>query len=205
MKKFRNRKINRNPLKLLRIFCEGDKGEVAYLNSIFYNNQNLKKFYAPKIIKPTHNDPKGIVDDLVSEIEIQTNQNKVVRNDIIAWVVFDRDTHSNIPEAYNKASDNNINIAFTNICFEYWILLHIQYCRKSFHNCEEVIKHIKKVDSEFEKNIDYYAKYADKIPHAIKNGKKLEEAIKNDSFDKKPIDINPYTSLHKLVEFLINE
>jgi hypothetical protein len=46
------------------------------------------------------------------------------------WAVFDKDGHPNHEEAFNLASTDiagkKVNIAFTSIAFEYWILLHFE-------------------------------------------------------------------------------
>ncbi len=42
------------------------------------------------------------------------------------WCFFDHDEHPFIPEAINQAEDNEIHLAFSNPCFELWLLLHFQ-------------------------------------------------------------------------------
>jgi hypothetical protein len=42
------------------------------------------------------------------------------------WCVFDCDEHPRIPEAMQHARDNGIHVAFSNPCFELWLLLHFQ-------------------------------------------------------------------------------
>ena len=42
------------------------------------------------------------------------------------WCVFDRDEHPQIEEAKALAAENGVLIAFSNPCFELWLLLHYQ-------------------------------------------------------------------------------
>lgn len=42
------------------------------------------------------------------------------------WVVFDRDQHPRIPEAIQKCNGSGVGIAFSNPCFELWLILHYQ-------------------------------------------------------------------------------
>lgn len=53
-----------------------------------------------------------------------------------AWAVFDRDNHPSHPEAFELAEpdENNlrVNIAFSSIAFEEWILMHFERSSKAF-------------------------------------------------------------------------
>lgn len=40
------------------------------------------------------------------------------------WCVFDRDDHADINSAINEARQGGIHVAFSNPCFELWLLLH---------------------------------------------------------------------------------
>lgn len=203
MKKNRKERIRRSPKKLLRIYCEGEKGEVFYFKNIFNSNLELKEKYAAEIIKPSHNDPEGIVRDLIDEIKKLKKIDKVPEKEITAWAVFDHDTHKNIAQAFSLARESRVRIGYTNISFEFWILLHYEKTRKQFQTCDEVLSYIKKNhDSNFAKNENYYLKVKDKTDDAIENGKWLEREVKKDTAEDKIINANPYTTLHTLVEFL---
>jgi hypothetical protein len=41
------------------------------------------------------------------------------------WAVFDRDEHPNVDAALKLANDKNIDVAYSNPCFEVWPLLHL--------------------------------------------------------------------------------
>ncbi|MGB8842456.1 MAG: RloB family protein [Aliidongia sp.] len=40
------------------------------------------------------------------------------------WAVFDRDEHLKVNEAIQKCYSNSVGIAFSNPCFELWLILH---------------------------------------------------------------------------------
>lgn len=42
------------------------------------------------------------------------------------WCVFDQDEHANVCEAFELAERNDLKVAFSNPCFELWLLLHYQ-------------------------------------------------------------------------------
>ena len=42
------------------------------------------------------------------------------------WVLFDRDNNKDFDEAITLAKNNDIRVAWSNSCFEYWLLLHFK-------------------------------------------------------------------------------
>lgn len=42
------------------------------------------------------------------------------------WAVFDRDEHPNVQEAISRCNDANVGVAFSDPCFELWLILHFQ-------------------------------------------------------------------------------
>ena len=40
------------------------------------------------------------------------------------WVVFDRDAHPSFVQAINEAETQGISVAYSNPCFELWVVLH---------------------------------------------------------------------------------
>lgn len=43
-----------------------------------------------------------------------------------AWAVFDKDRHPKQEDAFSYAKDADVNIAFSSLCFEEWILCHFE-------------------------------------------------------------------------------
>ena len=42
------------------------------------------------------------------------------------WAVFDRDTHSHFDAAVRECGEKNIQVAYSNPCFELWLVLHYE-------------------------------------------------------------------------------
>jgi len=106
-----------------------------------------------------------------------------------------------------KYIDNNIKVAFSNICFEFWILLHYERSTKPFQNCNEVIQYIRQnYNEDYLKKNDHHEKLRDKIESAITHNKWLinthwQFELQNGV----PIyNINPYIDVYKLVNLLLN-
>jgi len=43
-----------------------------------------------------------------------------------AWAVFDRDVHPGFEQAINEAAAGGISTAYSNPCFELWLVLHLR-------------------------------------------------------------------------------
>lgn len=121
------------------------------------------------------------------------------------WVVFDKDKHTNIAQAYSLAETENIKIAISIICFEFWVLLHYGFTTKPFNNCDDLINHIKKnYFSEYEKCANCFDELKDKIYDAIKYAKQVEKSVKHElDSGKKVYKLSAYTNVHHLVQKLI--
>lgn len=78
------------------------------------------------------------------------------------WCVFDNDERniqgltqglgkSSLEQAFKEAGNNNINIAYSNRCFEYFLLQHFELNIKAFDECEckdKVLKYKCKTDNQ---------------------------------------------------------
>ena len=197
----RNRKNRKRKENILFEFEGKNKTEEIY----FKNFQKRENPYIIKFAYGQDTDPVSMIKTLISYMEkediSQENGDKI-------YCVFDADIDSNkqrgINEAIKLASENGIEIIISIPCFELWYRLHYSYTSKVYLSNKEIINDLKKYIPAYEKNIDIYEIIKDKTNKAIENSKKLEkEQIKNGS---KIININcnPYTSVYKPVEYIIN-
>jgi hypothetical protein len=106
------------------IVCEGAKTEQEYFHG-------LRKALGNKVIlefDARHSDPKSIVEVAAAA---KRNAARAARQDPNEefdqiWCVFDRDTHPLVQEALCQAEANSLPVAFSDPCFELWLLLHFQ-------------------------------------------------------------------------------
>lgn len=120
-----SRKIKAKPV--LFIACEGTSTERDYFNSWAQSPEAKDNFSAINVYpvnKKANNktNPHQLVD-----LAVDSLQNGLAT---VAWAVFDRDGHTMMPETFNKALKNNVNIGFSARSFENWVLLH--YEKSSF-------------------------------------------------------------------------
>lgn len=196
MSAFTRKQNTRKPRKVIRIYTEGEKTEPNYLGSIKnelrineidikINGRGDHTLHLVEWVKEKKDEDK-------EDVDFETEW----------WIVFDKDEHKDFNKAINLAQKNNINIAYSNECFELWFILHFEYLQTSLGRDKFKPKLTKLLGKKYEKNSsDIYELIKIKEKIAICNAKKLEK-FHNDqkiiSFEKR----DPSTTVYKLVERL---
>jgi len=148
---------------------------------------------------------------VIEEAIKRQKQNEISQKDgDQIWCVFDIDDfYKNNPKEFEKslkkAEAKNIKIAYSNQCFELWLMLHFEQIstaisRKDYE--KKLQTFFKKIGINYQKNSsDIFNKILPRQQDAIKRSKKLFK-------ENKPQN-NPSTSIFLLVEelnkFLANE
>ncbi len=208
----RDRKKKGKPVKpTLHIFCEGEKTEPYYLKSYISEFHSSTRQLATILVEKTDkNTPVSLVEEAIAH----QNRNGLKIDEY--WVVYDREainkySHALHQQARQKADANGINIALSNVCFEHWLLLHLEDHRRGYSNCSELLKQSNfKSLLESECGIKNYDKglpiLFDKIKHGINDAKDRAEVIckgakKTAEVGKDaPHYLNPYTDVYKLLD-----
>lgn len=143
-------------------------------------------------------DPKKILSEAIRLRRI--HQQNVKCKNIETWIVIDKD-HFDIDNVVREAKQQNILVAYSNICFEVWYALHFQYstAQNNAKDWEKICKKHLQIPS-YSKTDNYNNKLHPKTKQAILNAKKLENFHKATN---KPSLKNPYTSVYQLVERLV--
>ncbi len=175
----------RQPYDSVLIVCEGSKMEINYFNGLI-NHLKLSTVNIQMLdIKQTTPDSlfreaKGLYQDAKRK---GNSYDKV-------YCIFDKDRHAK----YQETKDNieqakNFYVAFSEPCFEYWLLLHYENTTKPFTCFDELKKDkmFKKHFPDYQKNQDVFTNLQDKIPTACQNAEN-----------------NPHTNIHKLIKYLQN-
>ena len=115
------------------------------------------------------------------------------------WCVFDIDEHPNVPEACDCASDNQINCAISNPCFEIWLLLHYREPPGASHR-DKIVEMLREFDPDYEKHVDFK-----KSPPGYDAAVKRAGRLRNQAIATKTLlrEQNPSTSVHDLTELII--
>ena len=189
------RKNNRKSINTIWIFCEG-MTEKNYFQK-FRVKQRIQ--FKIKVITSENHDALGLINH---SINFKQNCRRDFLEGDKIYCVFDRDnnTEQQLQQAVKKAKEKDIEIIFSNPCFEYWILCHFGYFFQSFE-CQELLLKVKDCLKSYKKNDkDIYSKIEDKTKHAIENAKKV-----NNKYVQKKIGIvsresNPSTRVGCLIE-----
>jgi hypothetical protein len=193
----------RSVKKFIYIFCEDEKSAKYYFNS-FNSDEEFRRNYKNILRVQVYNPSNSPIKLVEKAIKFRSEDKNREKGDEY-WVVFDKDKHTNIPKAYALAQRENINIAISIICFEFWVLLHYAHTTKPFNKCDDLIRYIKKNHfAKYEKCANCFDELRDKIGNAVKHAKKVEKSVKNElDRGKKVYELSAYTNVHHIVSKLI--
>lgn len=186
------------------ILCEGES-EQNYFKGLISQDIHKRKFQAidVNIFKPKDHSPVG----LVNEGKRRLKQAKKEGNPYdFVWVIFDKDGHAKIPDAFElaRSSKPEIKIAFTTPCFEFFVLLHFEKTTKPFKKCDEVVSQVqKKWFNDYKKATNTFEQLLDKKEVGIANSKWVVERAKDDLINGTKIyELSAYSNVHELIEYL---
>ncbi|NML13237.1 RloB domain-containing protein [Sphingobium sp. AR-3-1] len=202
------------PEKTMKIFCEGEKTEPNYINSYLDHIGSTNQQSVVRVEKTRKNTPVQLV-----EAAINAKNNPATLPDDIFWVVYDRENVAKYTDALHAkarkmADQKGINIALSNVCFEYWILLHLVDTQAPYSDFKD-LKKTSALNAEFKKlDCDNYEKSSatifDIVKHGLDNARtravRLNAAGKQNAQHGRDQDhqINPYMGMVDLLDDIDN-
>ena len=195
---------------VIRVYCEGAKTEPLYISGFIDSLPDTRRRFVVAIEPTKKNTPVQLVDEAVS----YKKSKKYVPGDLL-WVVYDREgaaKYSNElhAKAYDKAQKNGINVALSNVCFEYWLILHIVDTSAPATSYDEFCKStdFKRLFKDFA-GFDYDkagAKVFGSLSSGVALARQRAERINAVSLEsappsrKLPFHLNPYSNVYELLE-----
>lgn len=184
------------------IFCEG-LTEEYYLNGLIEDIEGINYSYDVILVDSKYNDALNLVNEALKK----QNEHNYEYDQF--WVVFDKNGYTKHSEAFHLAGSSSpkINIGFSSISFEHWVLLHFEKNNTAFPKANDVITHLIKSNyyPGYEKGDGkLYEKLKAHTDTAIENSSWLKCAMK--SYLKKGdklFQLNPYTTFDQLVCILL--
>ncbi|MDP5200938.1 RloB family protein [Flavobacterium sp. DG2-3] len=192
-----NFKIRNFNSKVL-ILCEG-LTEKNYFNA-FKEDLGLPKTIAVNIFQSNKVDCKGVVEEAIKKAKRDGFEE--------IFVVFDHDNQAKRDEAFKLASDKNIKVVFSSICFELWYLFHYKNSTKAFASEAELERELKKcagMENYEKNNFKHYSILKDKITIAKSNTEKSRLTVVQNNEDIEIFNLNPFTNVDELVVYLENQ
>lgn len=209
------KKNEKRPLNTsIYIVCEGTNTEPIYFKAIAEQEDVVKEYRVT--VYPSEEDQRkaskkegeSIKTDAVNLVKIAKREREI-HNYSEVWVVFDKDGYTKHKEAFLYAKRHDVNLAFSSIAFEHWILLHYEQNRTAFPKSQNVIDYLEHAGyyTGYSKKADIsiYARLKDLTKTAIENAAWLRmEMAKNLADSENRIyELNPYTTVDKLVMDLL--
>lgn len=183
----------RQPKPTILIVTEGKKTEPQYFRGFANTCKN------PRVtieVIPCGGVPLTVVEKAKELMKAAQNRAKKQSDENLAydevWCVFDRDDHPHVSGSLQMARDNQIEVAFSNPCFELWLLLHFQD-QPGMQDRNDIQRLLKNHLPNLDKNIqfeDFHQGYAD----ALRRAKQLDAEAERDG---EP-DRNPTTGVWRL-------
>jgi hypothetical protein len=191
------------------IVCEGAKTEPNYFRSL----KNALRLGGLVDVQVEGEDcgsaPISVVD---YAIKLRNERKKDQKRGLAdldfdeVWCVIDVEApqcHQSLNDAYNKAKANNIEVALSNPCFEFWYILHFEKTSKMYYANKEVLDHLKKHIKKYEKgNKGNFELVRSRTKTAVDYAKSV---IKEKHFGEDLRKCAPSTHVYKVVEMLVEQ
>ena len=196
----------RKPSLSIFIACEGSNTEPLYFEKLKEIMEDDDIYPYAITIYPDKEFDENPKTDAIGLVNVAIERKDEFDE---VWVVFDKDGYTKHKEAFELAKENNVNIAFSSISFETWVLLHFERCYESFAKSANII------DEKFHNNNTYLHDYAksgdynlypiieDKTKTAFSNSSWLRNSLNFINPGYTIYDANPYTDVDFLVKKLI--
>lgn len=203
MAMYRGKKQYREVHPKIYIWSHTQKAEIEYF-------QDFKNHLRSTLLMPKK-DICWTPQELLIKVIHWKNKNINKKDRDQVWCIFDvddfyKDSRKELIKAVENARKNNIKIAYTNECFELWILLHFLKPTSAISRGKDIEK---KIQNEFKKHKLGKFKKNQKVfdillqfqSVAVKNAKSILHKYNNINWDEKLSEKgNPSTSVHFLVD-----
>ena len=195
------------------IVCEGTNTEPIYFEAIREQPDVFDK-YAITVYpseedqrKASKKEGESIKTDAMNLVKLAKQE---INNYDEVWAVFDKDGYTKHEEAFLYAKRHGVNLAFSSIAFEHWILLHYEQNRTAFPKSQNVIDYLEQAGyfTGYSKKADIsiYPIIKNLTQTAIENAAwlRMEMAKNIAAGDDKIYELNPYTTVDELVMKLLD-
>ena len=188
---------------VMLVVCEGEATEPRYFNAI---TKHLR-LAAVTVRGARGSAPMTVVQDAV---EAKTRREEEARESpSIApydqvWCVFDVDQHPKMKDALAFAEKHQINVALSNPCFEFWILLHFERFATTNQSRKQIRRELNRHIPEYCKSTDYSSLLLPRLDSAVTNSAHIWMAQwgSRNPTASNASENNPSTLVHKLIACL---
>ena len=194
----------RRPREFILVVCEGAETERIYFESlrtaIGLNKADVEVVGAGA----------GVISVVALAIQLRQERetaaeesNRLAPFDEV-WCVVDTERRNDNPSwerGVDRIRATSLKLAWSNPCFEFWLLLHFELNGRVFDGYAALRPVLRRYIRRYEKSLNCFEQLAPRVPTAIQNSKQIHRAQWQDT--PRPIDCNPATTVHELVERLM--
>lgn len=189
----------RTESKRYLVLCEGE-GEEWYAHALVRMLPRVsRRGFTIEILRK--GDPNVLLKEARRRVS-KAKKDKLPFDEV--WLFFDHDNREGMEKVFVQIAKENWRFAFSNICFEVWLLLHFvdspPKCLKPKEAVEKLQEHWKKLDRKgYSKNCNHFDALGDeRRAEACARARKLRKNCKDNS----PWQCNPWTNVDKLVAWV---
>lgn len=150
--KLTRRENLRQPKRKFVIYCEGKNTEPEYIKS-------LKRILNGAIIDVEIVGGAGVPTTIsrtaisaLAEIRRTSRRSRQSFGNLDeVWAMFDEDEHPNVPQAISQCNSAGVGVAYSNPCFELWLILHRQEYDKACDR-HQVQRHLEGICPGYDRN-----------------------------------------------------
>ncbi len=181
--------------RVIRVLMEGRVTEPTYLRELCGQQVRLE-------FGKTGGKPADLIRSAKKDLHVNRRSHKDDRFDEI-WCVFDHDEHANLQQAIQEASDAGIHVAFSNPCFELWLVWHTEDWSKHVGR-EEIQRKCRELGITHGKHLskDAIPKLKAGVNRAKRQARRLDRAREQDGTE---YGANPHSDVWRLVELLMRD
>src|SRR4051794_16354484 len=193
------RRPTRRPRECILVVCEGEETEPNYLEGL---RKSISLSTLDVQIVGEGAEIVGVVAEAVrlkEEREAEAKESLRLAPFDEVWCVVDTERRNDNPSwerGVDRAAALGLHLAWSNPCFEFWLLLHFERIGRSFDGFAVLRPFLSKHIPHYAKSMDCFEKLAPRAPTAIDNSKQIHRAQGQDT--QRAIECTPATTVHEL-------
>ena len=194
----RERGGRRPPAPTILVVCEDKKSSSNYFKAL------LRERHLTSVqVDGAGGEPKHVVERAIELNKPNSSSPRTWAPFDMVWCVFDVEApqpHDRLNDALQQAKDRKIEVALSNPCFEYWLLLHFKRHGSMLQSNKQAREALREQMPDYDKGKKDFDEVVKRLDEAMNNAVSLN---KSQWKNAKPTECNPCTDIHKLVQVLL--
>jgi len=197
----KRRRGERELPKRFLIVCEDEKSAVNYFNALI-KHFGISATSVKVADSGGNTQPIQVVEKAIELKSTVSDPNSSTVPFDHVWCVIDGDYGNKIHNARAKANSNEVKLAISTMCFEYWVLLHFEETGKPTIDCDRLVSILRR--SHIKKYEKGKCDFKD-IVKSVHNACKRAERLRKPGIDRGelPENQNPCSEVYKLIHEIL--